>query len=184
MTPPLTEVPSLFDAVADLLPAHLREHFYRRMAHLRQLSPNDDILHIAEAMGFLALVIRDTPSLVAQERERLDILLTASVRAIRDTFDAATAYHQLLDSRLQQLPMDIQAAISPEAIAAHLTEALRQQLAHTGLPEWTNQIALHTAALSNASKQLSSLHPPIHRPQHRRHSPPQYRSILHAVQSQ
>jgi ABC-type transporter Mla subunit MlaD len=52
--------------------------------------------------------------------------------------------------------MDIQGAISPEAIAAHLTEALRQQLAHTGLPEWTNQIALHTAALSSASKQLSS----------------------------
>jgi len=156
MTPPPNEVPSLFDSVADLLPSHLREHFYRRMAHLSQLSPNDDILHIVEAMGFLALIIRDTPSLVAEERQRFDTLLTGSANAIRDTFDAAIAYHQLLDNRLQQLPIDIHAAISPDAIAAHLSEALRQQLVESGLPEWAGQIAIHTAALSTASKNLSS----------------------------
>ena len=44
MTPAPIQDPSLFDAIAELLPAHLREHFYRRMAHLRQLAPNDDIL--------------------------------------------------------------------------------------------------------------------------------------------
>jgi hypothetical protein len=41
MTTPATSVEdqSLFDAIAGLLPAELREHFYRRMAHLRNLTP-------------------------------------------------------------------------------------------------------------------------------------------------
>jgi hypothetical protein len=53
MTTPATSVEdqSLFDAIAGLLPAELREHFYRRMAYLRNLTPNDELLQIAEAMG-------------------------------------------------------------------------------------------------------------------------------------
>jgi hypothetical protein len=156
MTPQSTEVSSLFDSVADLLPAHLREHFYRRMAHFRQLAPNDEILHLAEAMGFLALVIRETPSLIADERQRFDALLTASVHSVRDTFDAARAYHHLLEARLQQLPDEIQAGIDPELISTKITETLRQQFAQTGLPALAQEIAIHTSALTAASKQLSS----------------------------
>jgi hypothetical protein len=156
MTPAEIQDPSLFDAIAELLPAHLREHFYRRMAHLRQLAPNDDILHIAEAMGFLALVIRETPALIADERQRFDSLLAGSVHSVRDALDAATAYHHLLDARLQKLPDEIQAGIDPDIIAAKLIESLRQQFAQTGLPALAQEIAIHATTLTAASKQLSS----------------------------
>lgn len=76
MTTPATSVEdqSLFDAIAGLLPAELREHFYRRMAHLRNLTPNDELLQIAEAMGFLAIVTRQAPAEIATERAKLETL--------------------------------------------------------------------------------------------------------------
>src|ERR1044071_45586 len=107
---------SLFDSIARLLPAHLREHFYRRMAHFRSLAPNDDLLQIVEAMGFLALLIRETPGAIAEERQQLEVLLGESVHSVRSALDAATNYHHLLDSRLAQLPDEIQAGIDTEAI--------------------------------------------------------------------
>ena len=146
---------SLFDSVAKLLPVHLREHFYRRMAHLRSLAPNDDLLQIAEAMGFLALVIRETPSLIAEERQRFEAALTTSVDSVRHTNEALVAYRHTIDSRLKQLPDQIQTGLDPETIAAKITEALRQQFAQTGLPAVAQEIAVHASALTSASKQLS-----------------------------
>ena|SRR5215813_12180259 len=156
MTPAETQDPSLFDAIAELLPAERREHFYRRMAHFRQIAPNDDILQIAEAMGFLALIIRETPTLIAEERQRFDTLLADTLAFVRNTLDSAGAYHHLLEARLQQLPDEIQAGMNPEMIATNLTESLRQQFALTGLPAMTHEISLHTSTLTEASKQLSS----------------------------
>jgi hypothetical protein len=156
MTPAEIQDPSLFDAIAELLPAERREHFYRRMAHFRQIAPNDDILQIAEAMGFLALVIRETPALIANERQRFDSLLADTRASVRDSLDSAIAYQHLLEDRLQQLPDEIQAGIDPDIIAAKLTESLRQQFAQTGLPAVVQEIALHTSTLTDASKQLSS----------------------------
>ena len=66
--------PSLFDSIASLLPADQREHFYRRMAYLQHLGPNDEILQLAEAMGFLALLTRQTPAHIAAERLKLETL--------------------------------------------------------------------------------------------------------------
>ena len=201
MTPAEIQDPSLFDAIAELLPAHLREHFYRRMAHLRQLAPNDDILHIAEArkLGIPVVAVVDTncdPTVVdyvipgnddalrairlfttkiadsaaegvqmVSERafaaESADIqLLEVSPEHIGEdgevALDAATAYHHLLDARLQQLPDEIQAGINPDIIAAKLIESLRQQFAQAGLPAFAQEIGIHASTLTAASKQLSS----------------------------
>ena len=156
MTPAEAQDPSLFDAIAELLPAPRREHFYRRMAHFRQIAPNDDILQIAEAMGFLALVIRETPTLIADERQRFDTLLADTFASVRNNLDSAGTYHHLLEARLQQLPDEIQARMNPDMIATNLTESLRQQFVQTGLPAMAQEIAIHATTLTEASKQLSS----------------------------
>ena len=59
----------LFDAIATLLEPCQREYFYQRMLYFRQLRPDDELLRIVEAIGFLALIIRDAPHAVAIERE-------------------------------------------------------------------------------------------------------------------
>jgi hypothetical protein len=54
MTVPQPAPENVFDAIAQLLPPEQREYFYQRMMYFRHLRPEDEMLRIAEAMGFLA----------------------------------------------------------------------------------------------------------------------------------
>jgi hypothetical protein len=83
------EEESLFEAIAELIPPEYREKYYHRMAHLRRLNPNDEILQVCEAMGFLALITRQTPVLMAQERQ-------AMAGVVRDSAEALGRQHRML----------------------------------------------------------------------------------------
>ena len=116
----------LFDAIATLLEPCQREYFYQRMLYFRQLRPDDELLRIVEAIGFLALIIRDAPHAVAIEREHLEQLLATHRASVEATAKAARAHREQLDDRLTRLPADIAAGISPPAIAQAISESLRQ----------------------------------------------------------
>src|SRR5229473_2233447 len=82
----------LFDAIATLLEPGQREYFYQRMLYFRQLRPDDELLRIVEAIGFLALIIRDAPHAVAIEREPLEQLLATHRASVEATANAARAH--------------------------------------------------------------------------------------------
>ena len=109
------------DDIAELLPVEQRPHWYRDMAHLRRLPADDEMLRIARAMGFLALVTRQTPAQIAMERERIAAILDHSIKAIQSARQDAVALHRQLEERLAQLPAEISEGISPAAIAAKLS---------------------------------------------------------------
>jgi predicted secreted protein len=67
--------PTLFDSLARLVPEELQAAYYRVLAHTRKLSPDDEMLRILEAMGILALLTRQTPKEIAEERERFQEML-------------------------------------------------------------------------------------------------------------
>jgi hypothetical protein len=121
------------------------------MAHLRRLPPDDEMLRIARAMGFLALVTRQTPAQIAIEREQLATILGDSITAIQSARKDAVALHQQLEERLAQLPAEISEGISPAAIAAKLSESLRQQFAASGIPETAHALAV----VSKQTKQVA-----------------------------
>lgn len=152
--PKLVEEPAeadFIDDIAELLPAEQRPHWYRDMAHLRRLPPDDEMLRIARAMGFLALVTRQTPAQIAIERQQIASILSDSVRAIQSARQDAIALHQQLDERLTQLPEAIAEGISPAAIAAKLGESLRQQFVASGIPETAQALAV----VSKQTKQVA-----------------------------
>ena len=130
------------DDIAELLPADQRPHWYRDMAHLRRLPADDEMLRIARAMGFLALVTRQTPAQIAVEREQFALILGDSVKAMQSARQDAIALHRQLDERLTQLPEAIAEGISPAAIAAKLNESLRQQFVASGIPETAQALAV------------------------------------------
>jgi hypothetical protein len=99
---------TIFDRIAALLPVESRQEFYRRMAHLRNLGPNDEILQLAEAMGFLALITRQAPMEIAAERIKIEELLEKIIAELEHSLDAHN-------------------------IAALLSESLRQQFEASGL---------------------------------------------------
>jgi hypothetical protein len=136
---------TIFDQIARLLPPDLREHFFRRIAHLRDLSPNDDMLLIAEAMGFLALLIRETPPLIAAERQALDDLHRNIVQS-----------NTKIEDRLRDLPAEIQSSIDADAIAAKITESICQSLIQTELASVVQQLQLHAGTISEATRQVAA----------------------------
>jgi hypothetical protein len=130
------------DDIAELLPAEQRSLWYRDMAHLRRLPPDDEMLRIARAMGFLALVTRQTPAQIAIERQQIASILGDSVKAMQSARQDAIALHRQLDERLTQLPETIAKGISPAAIAGKLCESLRQQFVASGIPETAQALAV------------------------------------------
>ena len=130
------------DEIAELLPAEQRPLWYRDMAHLRRLPAEDEILLIARAMGFLAIVTRQAPAEIAGERNRLSGILDQSVKAVQSVRQDMVALHKRLDERLTQLPAEVSEGINPQAIAAMLSESLRQRVTETGLPETAKSLTL------------------------------------------
>ena len=139
------------DDIAELLPAEQRPLWYRDMAHLRRLPADDEMLRIARAMGFLALVTRQTPAQIAIEREQIASILGDSVKAMQSARQDAIALQQQLEKRLTQLPEAIAEGISPAAIAAKLSESLRQQFVESGIPRTAQALAV----ISKQTKQIA-----------------------------
>jgi len=130
------------DEIAHLLPAKQRQLWYRDMAHLRRLPADDEMLRIARAMGFLTLVTRQTPAQIAAEREQLAAILSESIKAIQSARRDALVLQRQLEERVTQLPEAIAEGISPAAIAAKLSESLRQQFVASGIPETAQALAV------------------------------------------
>lgn len=141
--------PDLVDRIAAALPADIRADYYREMRHCRLLPENDEMLRILRIMQFLTLLIEQAPSRMAEERERLGAMLAASFEAAREMQQTNLAYYRGLEERIAQLPKAIEQGISPDAIAARINEAIRQQFAQTGLPETAKALSL----LANQVKQ-------------------------------
>jgi hypothetical protein len=139
------------DHIAELLPAEQRPHWYRDMAHARRLPADDEMLRIARAMGFLALLTRQTPAQIAAEREQLATILDQSVKAIQTARQDVVALHCQLEERLAGLPAEIAQGVSPAAIAAKLSESGRQQFVESGIPETAQALA----AVSKQTKQVA-----------------------------
>jgi len=79
----------LFDAIATLLEPSQREYFYQRMLYFRQLRPDDELLRIVEAIGFLTFIIREAPQAVAIERQHLEQLFATHLATVEATAKAA-----------------------------------------------------------------------------------------------
>ena len=145
------------DAIAKLLPKEYREDFYRLMAHLHDVEPDDEILQIVEAMGFLGLIIGKAPEEVAVEREKLEKLLlqqapgvmaternelakilSSSVSQMQEAARTTSQYHAQLESRLTKLPEAIVNGIAPETIASRIGESMHQHLLATGINDTVN----------------------------------------------
>jgi hypothetical protein len=144
----------LFDEIASLLEPGLREAFYRCMLSFKHLRPDDELLRLVQAIGFLAFLIRDAPVAVARERVQLAQLFETSLATMHAAGKAEHAYLQQLDDRLTRLPTDLAQGISPEAIARAITESLRQQFVQSGLPATADALTALSQQLTQAIGQL------------------------------
>ena len=148
--------PTLFDSLARLVPEELHTAYYRVLAHTHTLSPDDEMLRILEAMGILALLTRHTPKDIADERERFQEMLDQHRQFSEETQQKTLSYVHQLESRLTELPSEIEAGLDPQQIAKLLGESLRQHFVKSGMPETVQALHTTTAAMTGVQKDLTT----------------------------
>jgi len=149
--------PTMFDSLARLVPDELQTAYYRVLAHTRTLSPDDEMLRILEAMGILALLTRHTPKDIADERERFQELLEAHQQHSEQAQQNMLGYVHELESRIAELPSEIESGLDPKQISKMLGESLRQQFLRYGVQDTVSALQTTSAAMTNAQKELSAV---------------------------
>jgi ElaB/YqjD/DUF883 family membrane-anchored ribosome-binding protein len=99
------------------------------------LPPDDEIAHLAYSMGYLALLTRSTPTVMATERAKMAALLQRLNDEMTGTLKTTADYHQKLNDRLTALPAEIAKGVNPTALAAQLAAGVREQFLKCGIPE-------------------------------------------------
>ena len=145
---------TLFDELAGIVPEERQAEYYRVIAHTRTLSPNDEMLRILEAMGVLALITRETPMAIVAERKLFQKILETSVSQASAVEKRMEAYTARLESRLAQLPKDLETGLDPPRIAKLLGESLRQSFQRSGLPATCSALSQSCTELNSVQKQL------------------------------
>ena len=148
--------PTMFDSLARLVPDELQTAYYRVLAHTRTLSPDDEMLRILEAMGILALLTRHTPKDIADERELLRELLEAHQQHSEQAQQNMLCYVHELESRLAELPGEIEAGLDPKQIAKMLGESLRQHFLRSGVQDTVSALQATSTAMTSAQMELSA----------------------------
>ncbi|HEV2399906.1 MAG TPA: hypothetical protein VGS27_23395 [Candidatus Sulfotelmatobacter sp.] len=149
-----SEPQTLFDELAGLVPKERQAEYYRVIAHTRTLSPNDEMLRILEAMGVLALLTRETPTAIVAERKLFQEILETSASQAIAVEKRMEAYTTRLESRLAQLPKELETGLDPLRIAKLLAESLRQSFQRSGLPATCSALSQSCAELNSVQKQL------------------------------
>jgi hypothetical protein len=129
------------DEVAALLPEELRLGWYKNVRPwLRMLPPDDEIAHLAYSMGYLALLARSMPELIAAERVQLAALFHRLTEEMTGSVKTTAAYHQELNDRLKILPGEIAQGLSPAALAAEIVDGVKEQFLRSGVSEAGRQL--------------------------------------------
>ena len=148
------ESKTLFDELAGLVPAERKTEYYRVIAHTRTLSPNDEMLRILEAMGILALLTRETPVAIAVERKSLQKILENALTKAGEVEKRMAAYTSRLESRIAQLPKELETGLDPPRIAKLLGESLRQCFQQSGLPDTAKALDQSCSEMNSVQEQL------------------------------
>jgi hypothetical protein len=152
-----SESKTLFDELAGLVPAARQAEYYRVIAHTRTLSPNDEVLRVLEAMGMLALLTRETPAAIAVERKSLQKILENALSKAGEVETRMAAYSSRLESRIAQLPKELETGLDPPRIAKLLGESLRQCFQQSGLPGAARAIDQSCSEVKSVQQQLVSV---------------------------
>jgi hypothetical protein len=148
--------PDLIDRIAAALPEDVRAEYYRELLHCRSLPEDDEMLRLLRAMQFLVLLIEQAPSRMAEERERLDQLLAASLASMTKINAASESYHSALQRKITRLPGEIANGISPDAIAAKINENLKEEFIRSTIPKTAEALAVISDRMKTVCSDFST----------------------------
>jgi hypothetical protein len=146
---------SLFDRIGLLLPPEQRELFHRRMAHLGKLNPNDEVLQVCEAMGFLALITRETPEKIAHERAEIERLFGQNVRSLAESLKRGLELQKRIEAHAELLPARLIDQIDAAMIADRIAAEIQRCFSASGLSALAEELRNTAAGLEDGMKGFS-----------------------------
>jgi len=148
--------PDLIDRIAGALPEEVRAEYYRELRHCRQLPESDEMLRLLRAMQFLVLLIEQAPSRVAEERGKLEKLLTTAVERISSMSAASETYHNTLQRQLTMLPFEVAKGLRAEEVAGQINENLQQAFQSSTIPQTAEALAEIADRIKKVSSEFST----------------------------
>jgi hypothetical protein len=140
-----------------------REAYAELVSYLKSLSPDDELVKVAQLLGFLTLMGRELPDAIAKGQTELREMLLKAHTAFQKLVETNAGYHQELNARLNQLPDEIAAGVKPEAIVKVMSESFRQQIAQTGLQETQKRLSAAASELKATTTALDEAVKPVTR---------------------
>jgi hypothetical protein len=110
-----------------------------------------------EAMGLLALLTRETPAEIAAERKSLQKILESSASQANVVEKRMAGYASHLESRLAQLPKELERGLDPPRIAKLVGESLRQCFQQSGLPDTARALDQSCSEMNSVQTQLVNM---------------------------
>jgi hypothetical protein len=83
MTP--APVFDVWEELAELVPSDKREAYWKFVAHLKTMHPEDEMLRLCQAIGFLAWITRSVPTELAGERKAWMLFIQQSHALLEDS---------------------------------------------------------------------------------------------------
>lgn len=157
---PAAEDP-LSSLAARLPDPHDREWYAALITYIHSLPADDELVKIAQLFGFLTLIGRQLPDVIAAEQTKLRDMLLKAYTALQQEVKTNATYHEKLNERLSKLPEEIAAGVKPEAIAKSMGESFRQQLTQTGLQETGRLLQSSVKELKQVSGALDGVVQPL-----------------------
>jgi ElaB/YqjD/DUF883 family membrane-anchored ribosome-binding protein len=105
-------------------------------------------------MGILALLTRETPTAIAAERKSLQKILENALSKAGEVEKRMAAYTSRLESRIAQLPKELETGLDPPRIAKLLCESLRQCFQQSGLPDTAKTLDQSCSEMNSVQEQL------------------------------
>ena len=115
------------------------------------------MLRILEAMGILALLTRETPAAIAAERKSLRKIVENALSKAGEVEKRMAAYTSRIESRIAQLPKELETGLDPPRIAKLLGESLRQCFQQSGLPDTARALDQSCSEMNSVQKQLMNV---------------------------
>jgi hypothetical protein len=140
----------LLDLAKRLIEPTDRDSYADLVYWFRSLPPNDEMIKLAQLLGFVTLIGSQLPEAIGNQAVVLRGLVETNVR-----------YHRALHERLTKLPEEVGQGIDLKKFSTELAEQIRQQLAGTGLGELADFLEGLMPDLKATSSNLASLIAPV-----------------------
>jgi len=146
-------IDELIDLIANLLPAELREGYYRHMLYFKSLPQEDEMMRLLHAMQYLTILTERVPGRIAEQYGLFDRICTIFIERAKELAESGKDCYKNIYKHLVEHQENILKGLDPKAFVAQINDVLIKQFHNTTIPTTARQLAENAKAVEVATAQ-------------------------------